>query len=101
MPRSTRASPSDQAIQSVAVHLIALRTRPLREQTGLERGRFRWFTPPDFTRTVMVAAIAAATTPAARRARRRLHPLGVGGLGAQYEATLAGWYERYVLPVRL
>ena len=76
--------PSDQAIQSVAVHLItlygvevhghapadamALRTRPLREQTSSKRGRFHWLTPPNLSGTVTVAAITTATTPAGRAA---------------------------------
>jgi hypothetical protein len=110
--------PSDQSIQSVAVHLITLygvlvrghapsdgltlRTRPLREQTGSKRGRFRWLTPPDLSGTVTVAAIAAAPTPAARATLvddcvRLVWAAWAPG----HEATIAGWYERYVLPARL
>jgi hypothetical protein len=110
--------PSNQAIQSVAVHLIALygvlvrdhapadaialRTRPLREQTGPKRGRFYWLTPPDLSRTVTVATIAAATTPAARAALVDDCVHSVWAAWApQYEATIAAWYERYVVPTRL
>jgi hypothetical protein len=110
--------PSEQAIQSVAVHLIALygvlvrghvpgdgvalRTRPLREQTGSKRGRFRWLTPPDFTRTVTVTAIATAPTPAARAALVDDCVRSVWAAWAPgYEATIAEWYERYVVSARL
>ncbi len=110
--------PSDQSIQSVAVHLIALygvlvrghspdeavglRTRPLREQTGSKRGRFHWLTPPDLSGTVTVAAIAAAPTPEERaqlveRCVRSVWEAWAAG----YEPTVAAWYERYVLPSRL
>jgi hypothetical protein len=110
--------PSDQATQSVAVHLItlygvlvrghapgdavALRTRPLREQTGPKHGRFRWLTPPDLRATVNVAQIAAAPTPAARGALVDDCARSVwAAWAAGYEATIAAWYERYVLPARL
>jgi hypothetical protein len=109
---------SDQSIQSVAVHLIALygvlllgrppdeavalRTRPLREQTGSKRGRFQWLTPPDLSTTVSVAAIAAAPTPAERAVLLESCVRSVWAAWAPgYEATIAQWYERYVLPARL
>lgn len=110
--------PSDQAIQSVAVHLItlygvlvrghapgdalALRTRPLREQTSSKRGRFRWLTPPDLTGTVTVAAIAAAPDAQTRATLVDACVRSVWAAWApQYETTIAGWYERSVLPARL
>jgi hypothetical protein len=110
--------PSDQSIQSVAVHLvalygvlvqsqpvshaIALRTRPLREQTSPKRGRFRWLTPPDLTQSVNVAQIAAAPTPQERGALVDHCVRSVWtAWAAGYEATIAEWYTRYVLPERL
>jgi hypothetical protein len=110
--------PSDQAIQSVAVHLITLygvlvlgrssasalelRTRPLREQTGSKRGRFQWLTPPDLTRTTTIAAIVAAPTPAARGVLLDECVRSVWGAWAPVaQPVIAGWYERYVVPKRL
>jgi hypothetical protein len=110
--------PSDQSIQSVAVHLITLygvlvrghapadaielRTRPLREHTGSKRGRFRWLAPPALDGTVTVAAVAAGATPEERGALvdRCVRSVWTAWAAA-YEPTIAGWYERYVLPARL
>jgi hypothetical protein len=110
--------PSDQAIQSVAVHLItlygvlvrghspadaiALRTRPLREQTSPKRGRFHWLAPPDLSGTIGVAAIAAAPTPELRATLVEECVRSVWHAWAPAHATtVSAWYERYVLPARL
>ena len=101
-------SPSPQAIQSVAVHVLTmhgvierdvasenamwLRRRPLRE-----RGVFRWLDPPDFSRTLTVADIAIA--PLIERASTI-----AAYVGMVYDAwmdlhrdVINEWYDRYVL----
>src|SRR5690606_37658695 len=66
-------TPSPQAIQSVAVHLLVLygvlergvapdqalwiRQRALRDQTQSRRARFTWMTPPSFAGSLTVADI--------------------------------------------
>lgn len=110
--------PSPQAIQSVAVHLLALysvlvqgadpadalqiRLRALRDATRSRRDRFTWLTPPDLTGGVTVATIAAAPTPAART--ELLNAL-VGEVWARWAAphgdTVAAWYTEFIVPDRL
>jgi hypothetical protein len=71
--------PSDQAIQSVAVHTLTLyavlvrgvepgRALWVRQRTlrGARRGRFFWLTPPSFHGAPTIADIVRQTTPAAR-----------------------------------
>lgn len=108
-------TPNDQAIQSVAVHLLTLhgifergqavsralwlRTRALRDDKSLghKHSRFTWLTPPSFAGKLNVAATAAAPTPAARGAVaerwiRQVYDTWAAAPGA----TLAVWYERYI-----
>ena len=106
--------PSPQAIQSVAVHLLALygvleagqpveqaiwlRTRPLRDGKTAKHSRFHWLTPPDFTGSLTVADIVRAATPAERAGRMQRYVKSVWEIwAAQQRATVAQWYERYVL----
>lgn len=107
--------PSDQAIQSVAVHTITLygvlergvsleqtlwlRLRPLREQKSSKRGRFHWLTPPSFAGTITIAEIVAVPTPTARSQKVKGYAEQVWSLWAQaHEATITHWYEAFVLP---
>jgi len=107
-------APSPQAIQSVAVHLIALygvleqgqpmeqalwlRTRSLRDGKASKHSRFHWLTPPDFTGSVTVADIVNASTPAARADVVEQYVKSVWSIWADFHrATVADWYERYVL----
>jgi len=110
--------PSDQATQSVAVHLLALygvlvrgvapenalwiRRRALREGRQPKHSRFRWLAPPSFEGSLNVADIVQAPTPEARAAQARSYVRQVWELWApQHEPTVAGWYENYVLSERL
>lgn len=107
--------PSPQSIRSVAVHLSVLfgvfvrgvapgnvmwlRQRVLREQQGWRRDRFEWLDPPDFAGSVTVAGIAAAPTPQARTVRAKEYVRNVWDIwSAKHGATVAAWYERYVIP---
>lgn len=106
--------PSPQAIQSVAVHLLTLygileqgqavdraiwlRTRPLRDGKMPKHTRFHWLTPPDFTGSLTVADIVQASTPAARTDVVQRYVESVWSIwAAQQRATVAQWYERFVL----
>lgn len=104
--------PSDQSIQSVAVHLLALfgvfagrigpeqavwlRRRVLREGPVPKHKRFRWLTPPPFTDSLTIADVAAGPNPEARAELARRY---VADVWTRWEAThgptIAEWYERY------
>ena len=90
-------TPSDQAIQSVAVHLITLcgvleRGVPLSDALWLRqrarrgsleaRGRrSSWLTPPAFDGRLTIAAIASeAASPGASGAGTPIRRLGLGGV---------------------
>ena len=110
-------SPSPQAIQSVAVHLLALygifdqgvapehalwiRRRPLRERVqgmpGDKHNRFQWLAPPDLASCLTIADIVQAPTPAVRTEKAREYIEQVWSLWAeQHLSTLAQWYALYV-----
>lgn len=106
--------PSDQATQSVAVHLIALyavfvrgtdvgrliwvRQRALRAKPGRKHARFEWLTPPEFSGSLNVAQIAAAATPAARTELVERYVREVWELWARaHAATVERWYEAFVV----
>ncbi len=107
--------PSDQATQSVAVHLLALfavleRATPVPEALGVRRralrgavearhARFEWLTPPEFDGGLTVAAVAAEPTPKSRAAALEEYVTGVwSAWETLHRPTVAGWYERYVVP---
>jgi hypothetical protein len=106
-------TPSPQAIQSVAVHLITLhgvfargvgieralwvRREALHERRGARQGRFTWLEPPDFTGSLTIATLVQAPTPAARTALVTAYVEGVYRLWfAAHGATLDGWYATFV-----
>lgn len=106
--------PSPQAIQSVAVHLIALygvleaghsveqvlwlRTRPLRDGKRPKHSRFHWLTPPDFSGKLTVAAIVQASTPTQRAEVMDQYVHQVWSVwGAIHAQTVQAWYTQYVL----
>jgi hypothetical protein len=108
-------APSDQAIQSVAVHLLALygvfergvvpenalwvRRRALREDVGSRRGRFRWLAPPTLTGSPTVADIVAAPTPAARAEQARRYVEAAWSLwSAEHGGTISAWYDEFIVP---
>ena len=112
-------TPSPQAIQSVAVHVLTLhgvlamgtapknalwlRQRALRrgKQSG-KHGRFSWLTPPSFAGTITVAGIVQTPTPAARTAKVKEYVRSVYDLWFRaHSATIDRWYRQYVLPDRI
>ena len=111
-------TPSDQATQSVAVHLLTLygvlergvpladvlwlRQRPLRGLLEARRRRFSWLAPPVFEGGLTIASIAGEPTPESRAARVRPYVESVWAAWAdEHRSTVADWYERYVVPDRL
>jgi hypothetical protein len=107
-------TPSDQAIQSVAVHLLVLhgvfvrgvspssalwvRRRGLRDKGKPRRGRYRWLDPPSFESSQNVSYIAAGPDPVARAERVREYVEGVWTVWeAEHARTLWDWYEAFVL----
>ncbi len=112
--------PSNQATQSVAVHLIALyailergvgvaeviqvRTRPLRAGVSAKHARFAWLEPPPLAALGMmtVADIVQAASPQARYDVAALYIHTVwDAWKARHAAQVAAWYEQYVVPDRL
>jgi hypothetical protein len=107
--------PGEQAIQSVAVHLLTLygvlvwgvrpenalwiRRRALRERGRARRGRYQWLEPPSFAGSLTVADIARATTPQERADVARCYVEAVWSLWAhQHEKRIVTWYEEFILP---
>lgn len=105
--------PSPPAIQSVAVHLLALygvlvrgvapeqvlwiRQRAVRGDAPARHARFAWLTPPDFTGSPTVAGIAAGVTPQARTESTIAYIRTISKLWTQsHQTTIANWYARYV-----
>ena len=105
--------PSPQAINSVAVHLLALhavfkhefnpakvqwvRLRALQNKTTPRHERFHWLTPPDFTDCLTVADIAAAATAEARGAKTAVFVQQVYTYWSDlHHQVLAQWYETYI-----
>jgi hypothetical protein len=106
--------PSPQAIQSVAVHLLTLygilvkgmapdqalwlRLRPLRDGKQPKHSRFVWLTPPLFAGSLTVADLVQAPTPGERAALVQRYVESVWATWAQeHLATIAQWYDRFVL----
>lgn len=107
--------PGPQAIQSVAVHLIALyafleRDFPPHKLVWLRRHgageskkqgkhqRFHWLTPPNFDGKLNVADIANAPSLEARKLTLEQYVMQVWELwAAEHRPTVVGWYERYIV----
>lgn len=106
-------APSNQATQSVAVHLLALygvlvrgvavdrlvwlRKKVLRARPGEKHGRFQWLTPPAFAGSLNVADIAGAPAPPARAELVERYVHQVWERWAQGHApTIARWYAEFV-----
>lgn len=107
-------TPSNQATQSVAVHLIALyavfvkgtdlgrlvwvRQRALRAKPDEKHGRFQWLTPPDFTGSLNVADIANSATPQSRAELVVRYVRDMWEVWARvHAATVAKWYDEFVV----
>jgi hypothetical protein len=106
--------PSDQSINSVAVHLITLygilergepvekalwmRQQAVSERNGPKRGRFHWLTPPDFRGSITIAEIVSQPTPEQRTALAVQYVMNIWQLWSQeYLSVVADWYGKYVL----
>lgn len=105
--------PSPQAIQSVAVHLLALygvlergmdpgralwiRLQAVDERHGPKHGRFSWLTPPSFAGSLTVLDIVQPPTPGERTAVLQQYVTSIWSLWAdRHAATITVWYDRYV-----
>lgn len=106
--------PSDQSIQSVAVHLLTLygvilqgvspeqalwlRTRAVRPGPIDKHARFAWLEPPDFTAGPRVIDVVNAE-PQRRAAACRAYIAQVWSAWSRtpHLPTIAAWYERYIL----
>lgn len=106
-------TPSAQATQSVAVHLLTLygvlrqgvgvdqalwlRRQAVRGDAPARHARYTWLTPPDLTGGLTVLDIVRGPDPAARTGL--LHRY-VQEVWARWEAahgpTIARWYRQYV-----
>jgi hypothetical protein len=110
-------TPSPQAIQSVAIHLLTLygvfvrgiapgnamwiRQRALRDKAAQHK-HFHWLTPPRFEGSLTVADIVQLPTPAARTAQVQVYVAQVWDLWSQdHRSTVEGWYNRLVMPDHL
>lgn len=104
--------PSDQSIQSVAVHLLTLygilskqlspelaltiRLKGVHERTP-KHGRYQWLTPPDFQGSITVADVVAQPIPSARTEllTRYIEEVWTHW-AALHHNTIAAWFEQHV-----
>ena len=111
-------TPSDQSIQSVAVHLLTLygvilqgvspdqalwlRQRALRPGQPEKHDRFTWLTPPDFSNGPRIVDIETAE-PLKRAAACRAYIQQVWSAWSHtpHLPTLATWYQTYVVGDRI
>ncbi len=111
-------TPSDQSIQSVAVHLLTLygvilegvapdqalwlRQRALRPGRPEKHARFAWLTPPDFGGGPRVIDVEAAE-PLQRAAACRAYIQQVWSAWSRtpHLPTLAAWYATYISAERI
>jgi hypothetical protein len=110
--------PSDQSIQSVAIHVLTLfgvlhqgidpanalwvRLRALRDGRSPRHARFRWLEPPRFAGGQTVADVVQPATPLARTQVLRHYVRDVldRWMGA-HEAIIRTWYDQYILADRI
>jgi hypothetical protein len=106
--------PSDQSIQSVAVHLLTLygvleagyrpdqalwlRRRPLRDGRTAKHARFTWLEPPALHLGLTVEQIAAGPSPQERTrlAKQYIDQVWQAWKGA-HQRAIQGWFGVYVL----
>lgn len=101
-------TPSPQAIQSVAVHVLTLhgviergvasenamwvRRRPLRW-----KGIFHWLEPPDLHRTLTVTDVALAPPTQRTSLAATFSGSVYDAWATSYRDVIIDWYDRYVL----
>ncbi|MBK8986984.1 MAG: hypothetical protein IPM39_13055 [Chloroflexi bacterium] len=105
--------PSDQSIQSVAVHLLALygvlekgrspdqalaiRLQALSEKRQPKRGRYQWLTPPDFSGGLTIPDIVARPTAIERTELLDRYVREVWACWAPlHQETVAAWFRQFV-----
>lgn len=105
--------PSPQAVQSVAVHLLALygvlvkdmgvdqavrvKQHALRPGKSGKQGRFTWLAPPPLAEALTVVDIVNGATPDARTELVARYVTQVWEMWAQkHAAIIAHWYETFV-----
>jgi hypothetical protein len=101
--------PSPQAIQSVAVHLLALygviesgvapeqvlwvRQRAVRGDARERHARFTWLTPPDFAGRLTIVDVVASVTPQARAEQANTYIRAIWNLwSAKHGDVICRWY---------
>lgn len=111
-------TPSKQAIQSVAVHLLVLygvldqrvqpsnalwvRQRALREIAGTRQDRFEWLVPPRLDGQLTIVDIIQAATPTERSQQAQSYVEQIWQVWSRtHLPAVADWYARFVLPDRL
>ena len=107
-------TPSDQAIQSVSVHLLVLygvldqglepdraldiRIRALGPEPSSKHRRFHWLTPPDSPYSHTIADVAGQETPHGRTATAERWIGEVWDAWSIHRSQAASWFHRYVYP---
>jgi Family of unknown function (DUF5946) len=108
---------SQQAINSVAIHLMTLhgvlerdfkpaqslwlRQRPGRPGSIERHSRFHWLTPPSFAGCLTVADVAAGETPSERSSIVEAWVQDVWRVWSEiHGAQVAVWFEKYVISER-
>ncbi len=111
-------TPSDQTINSVAIHAMVLyailtrdfkpdqalwlRQRPGRVKSTQKHSRFHWLTPPSFDSSLTVADVAAGKTPLERSMLVERWVKDVWSCWAELHGDQIGiWFERYVIAERI
>jgi Family of unknown function (DUF5946) len=111
-------TPSDQSLQSVAIHLMVLygvlerdfkpeqalwlRQRPGRPSRTPKHARFHWLTPPDLHSRLTASTVAAGATPLERSELAEAWIREVWDLWKRaHEDQVAVWFERFVIAERL
>jgi hypothetical protein len=107
-------TPSPQAIQSVAVHLLALygildlglepnraldiRVRAIQHGSTPKRDRFHWLNPPTVEYSLTIADVAAGETSRVRTeiAERWIHH--VWDKWSTHRSQATSWFQSYVYP---
>ena len=104
---------SDQAIQSVAVHLLTLysvlergvapetairiRQKAAGEGRRAKQNRFEWLSPPSFAESPTIADIVKEPTPAARTGYAQHYVETIWSIWWQtYPERVEAWYQKYL-----
>lgn len=111
-------TPSDQTINSVAIHSLVLygiltrdfkpdqalwlRQRPGRIKSTDKHSRFHWLTPPSFDSSLTVADVAAGKTPNERSELVERWIKDVWSRWSELHQNQIGiWFERFVIAERI